>query len=204
MRGIAILCGLLVLFASLAPQDARADDIGVRVARLDSTDEGLVLNAEFDFDLNPRLAEAVASGVPLYFVIEFELMRPRWYWFDEKTVSKRMQLRLSYHAISRQYRVASGPLHQNFSTLADALSVMQRVRRWVVADNAALVGDSFYEAALRMRLDVALLPKPFQVSALTNRDWTLESPWRRFPYRHGAPQVPVESREIRREAEETR
>ena len=27
------------------------------------------------------------KGVPLYFVLEFELMRPRWYWVDEKVLS---------------------------------------------------------------------------------------------------------------------
>ena len=31
-----------------------------------------------------------------------------------------------------------------------------------------------------MRLDTAQLPKPFQVSALANREWTLASPWKRW------------------------
>src|SRR2546430_10077923 len=44
------------------------------------------------------------NGVPLYFRVDFELKRPRWYWVDEKAASKRLQLRLSYHALSRQYR----------------------------------------------------------------------------------------------------
>jgi hypothetical protein len=29
-----------------------------------------------------------------------------------------------------------------------------------------------------MRLDTSQLPKPFQINALTNRDWTLASDWR--------------------------
>src|SRR2546426_7506592 len=35
--------------------------------------------------------------------------------------------------------------------------------------------DADYEAALRMRLDTTLLPKPFQLSALTSRELHLES-----------------------------
>jgi hypothetical protein len=31
-----------------------------------------------------------------------------------------------------------------------------------------------------MRLDPAQLPKPLQLSALTNRELRLESPWKRF------------------------
>ena len=38
-----------------------------------------------------------------------------------------------------------------------------------------------YQAALRMRLDVTQLPKPFQVNALTSREWNLASDWRRWP-----------------------
>ena len=34
-----------------------------------------------------------------------------------------------------------------------------------------------------MRLDVTQLPKPFQLSALTNREWTLDSDWKKFPFR---------------------
>ncbi|NUM88210.1 MAG: DUF4390 domain-containing protein, partial [Bdellovibrionales bacterium] len=35
-----------------------------------------------------------------------------------------------------------------------------------------------YRAQTRMRLDISQLPKPFQVNALTNRDWNLASDWR--------------------------
>ena len=59
--------------------------------------------------------------------------------------------------------------------------------------------DADYEAALRMRLDTSMLPKPFQLSALTSRELHLESPWTRFTVR--SPQqvpAPVESREPRR------
>ena len=38
-----------------------------------------------------------------------------------------------------------------------------------------------------MRLDVAQLPKAFQINALTSREWTLESEWKKFPFRMEAP-----------------
>ena len=34
--------------------------------------------------------------------------------------------------------------------------------------------------AVRMRLDTAQLPKPFQLNAIASRDWTLESDWHRW------------------------
>jgi hypothetical protein len=180
MRASAILPRIFLALACAVALYAHADDIEVIDARLAASEEGLLLSADFGFEFNARLGEAVANGVPLYFVVEFELTRPRWYWFDENAVSRSTQLRLSYHALSRQYRVSTGPLHQDYSTLDAALDVMRRLRNWQVLERSVTLGGSSYEAAVRMRLDPAQLPKPLQLSAITNRELRLESPWKRF------------------------
>ena len=197
MRRIALLPKLFLLALAIAVgTSAYADEIIVRDANLRATDEGLVLNAQFSFQITPRLAEAVQNGVPLYFELEFELSRPRWYWFDQQTVAKRMQVRLSYHALSRQYRLSTGWLQQSFGNLEEALDVLRRLRNWLVVDRTVTLADATYEAAVRMRLDTTLLPKPFQLSALTNREWNLESQWKRFSFRPPQqPPAPVESRQ---------
>lgn len=198
MRGIAFLRTVLVALALAGAGPARADEIEVSDARLSATEDGISLAADFAFELNPGLVEVVTNGVPLYFVVEFELTRPRWYWFDEKAAAKRLQLRLSYHALSRHYRLSTGVLQQNYPTLQEALNVLRRVRGWTVVERPAGLADADYEAAVRMRLDVTMLPKPFQLSAITNRELTLESSWKRFTFRPvaspSAP-APVESRD---------
>jgi hypothetical protein len=196
MRRIAILTRFIAGLACLAAAPARADDVEVRAATLRAVEDGLVLDADFQFELTPRLADVVANGVPLYFVVEFELGRRRWYWLDENTASKKLQLRLSYHPLSRQYRLSTGLLQQNFASLSDALNVLKRVRGWLVVDRTVSFSNADYEAAVRLRLDTTLLPKPFQLSALTSRDLHLETPWKRFTVR--SPRqlpAPVESRE---------
>ncbi len=199
---------LFLLGTLLAAPAARADEIEVFEARLAQTDDGLALSVDFAFDFNARLEQLVTNGVPLYFIVEFELSQPRWYWFDEKTASKRLQTRLSYHALSRHYRLSTGLLQQNYASLREALAVLRRVRHWQVLDRNTALGEGFlYQAAVRMRLDLALLPKPFQVSALTSREWHLESDWKRFTWRQGqanaipspspasAPPTPAERRD---------
>jgi len=195
MRGIALCIGWL---AVLAASPAWADEIEVRAAELRAVEDGLVLDADFAFDLTPRLSEVVANGVPIYFRVDFELTRRRWYWFDDTAAAKRLHLRLSYHALSRQYRLSTGLLQQSFATLDEALNVLKRIRSWLVVDRTVSFADADYEAAVRMRLDTTLLPKPFQLSALTSRELQLDSPWKRFTVR--APRqlpAPVESREPR-------
>jgi hypothetical protein len=184
-----------VLFLAVAAFRAAANEVEVQAANLEAVEEGLVLNADFAFELNQRLAEMVTSGVPLYFRVEFELTRPRWYWFDEKAVSRQLQLRLSYHALSRHYRLSAGTLQQNFATLGEALNVLQRVRNWLVADRTITFSDADHEAAVRLRLDATMLPRPFQLSALTSRELQLESAWKRFTVRPRQLPAPVESRE---------
>jgi hypothetical protein len=174
---------------------ARGDGIEVRDLALRAAEEGMVLDADFSFELSPRLVDMVANGVPLYFSVDFELTRQRWYWFDENTASRRLQLGLSYHALTRQYRLATGPLQQTYATLEEALQGLMRVRNWLVLDRTVSFADTDYQAAVRMRLEVTLLPKPFQLSALTSPDLQLESPWKRFTLR--SPRhlpAPVESR----------
>lgn len=198
MPGVAVHRIVLALLVCAFALGARADEIEVREASLALVEDGLALTADFAFDINPRLAEAVANGVPLYFVVEFEMVRTRWWWFEEKTAARRLQLRLSYHALSRQYRLSTGLLQQNFGSLAEALAVLRRVRNWIVLERTAALAEGTYEAAVRMRLDTTLLPKPFQLSALTSRELNLESAWKRFSFRYTGPApAPVESREAR-------
>ena len=84
---------------------------------------------------------------------------------------------LSYHALTRQYRLSSGALHQSFATLDDALRVLSRVRHWQVIEKGDVDTDSSYQAGVRMRLDPSQMPKPFQVNALSNRIWNQSSEW---------------------------
>ena len=165
---------------ALATAAAVAEEIQVGAARLVASEEGIVLDADFELDLTPRLEDALTNGVPLYFVFEFECTRPRWYWFDEKIGTATLTARLSFHALTRTYRLSTGTLHQSFATLDEALRALGRVREWLVLPRDALRPDTTYNAYVRMRLDTAQLPKPFQVSALANREWVLASPWRRW------------------------
>ena len=183
---LRLLISLLLALALGWTAPASASNIEISHISLEGNDEGYALDADFQIELNPRLEDAIDKGVPLYFEVEFELTRKRWYWFDD-SISRQLMLRLSYHALTRQYRISSGALYQSLSTLTDALRVLSRVRSWQVLDSGQVSAGTDYQAALRMRLDVNQLPKPFQVNALTSREWNLASDWRRWPFKIRAP-----------------
>src|ERR1700674_5958827 len=101
---------------------ALAQPIQVNNAGLEIAETRYFLNADFQLDLTVPLLEALNNGVSLGFLVEVQLTRPRWYWFDQKTASEKLELRLSYLPLAQQYRLSSGTLHQSFPTLAEALA----------------------------------------------------------------------------------
>jgi hypothetical protein len=167
-------------FAALVPATAFAEGITVQSAVIEPDEDGYQLQAEFDIQFSSRLEEAVNRGVPLYFIVEFELARPRWYWFDDKPVQMSQTYKISYTPLLRQYRLSMGNVYQNFTRFEEVTRVLSRLRGWHVADKGAIKKDQIYQAGLRMRLDTAQLPKPFQLNAIASRDWTLASEWHRW------------------------
>ena len=176
MRGA--LLALWLAAAAVLP--AHAQGIEVKNASVVIADDAYVLDASFDIGLTPALQEVLSKGVPLYFVLDFELIRPRWYWFNDRVVHLQQGYRLAYNALTRQYRLGVGNLHQNFTSLAEALEVMSRVRRRQEIEPGTLARNTTYLAALRFRLDTSQLPKPFQLTALGARDWYVGSDWYRW------------------------
>jgi len=168
---------VLLLFAIVG----RAENIEVKAAAVTLREEGYSLDADFEITLTPTLEDILAKGVPLNFLVELEVIRPRWYWLNEKVVTLSQQYKLSYNPLTRQYRISIGTFYQNFSTLVDAVRFMGRLRNAPVTDKNGLSPGQSYAAAIRMRLDVSQLPKPFQITALGSRDWNLSSDWFRFP-----------------------
>ena len=164
----SIKAGLLALLL-LTAVVAQAGGIEPKRAALTPGEDGYTLSAEFTLDLGNRLEDAVARGVPLYFNLEFVLERSRKYWVNEHVASRSLSYRLSYSSLTRQYRLSTGHLHQNFGSLQEALRVVGRIAALPVVDKDAIKAGESYEAAVRLALDRSQLPKPFQVDAITDR-----------------------------------
>ena len=74
-----------------------------------------------------------------------------------------------------------------FEIAVDPQNWLESLGRQPLADSKLktldqLVKGTRYEAAVRMRLDVNALPKPFQVSALASREWSMQSEWYRWSF----------------------
>ncbi|WP_432723725.1 DUF4390 domain-containing protein [Jeongeupia wiesaeckerbachi] len=178
-----VLNAVLALLLWLAASIAFGDGIRAQSAGASYASNRVELSARFAVTLNPTLENALANGVSLPFVYEFQLTRPRGYalyrqvadWFSP---TAELGYRLSYHAISRQYRLHLGSFYRSFTTLDEALSALGVVRGWSVLAGTSIADDkSDFAGKVRLRLDLSQMPKPFQLSTLGQNDWKLESPW---------------------------
>lgn len=148
-------------------------------------DDGLFLTASVVYEPAAAVADAVARSVPLYFVAQAEVMRSRWYWADKRVASASRTYRLAYQPLTRRWRVSvasgAGPaanlqyaLHQNHDSLKQALAAVTRLYGWKVADAEALADGGEQYLSFQFKLDMALLPRPFQLGMNAQSDWNID------------------------------
>jgi hypothetical protein len=195
-----------VLLAWLFAATAQAEGIFVNKVEIRTVEDGYQLTASFDINLNFVVKQALSRGIPIYFVGEFSLTHARWNWLDsaqqavlrnlprsfvgespltrwswldEEIFNGEQTVKLSYSILTERYRISRGALFQNFASLEEALTMLTRQSSTVIP-SALMKKDGNYMAAVRLRLDIAQLPKPLQVNALTDNDWSLDSNWHRW------------------------
>jgi hypothetical protein len=151
---------------------------------LERGDDGVYLSATLDFALSPSLEDALSRGMPLTFVMQAEVMRERWYWYDKKVSGVDRYFRLTYQPLSRRWRlhVSSTPIQSiglgvtlgnSYDSLADAMAVVQKINRWKVADTQVLQKDVKQRLDLRFRLDLSQLPQALQFGNQASSDWNV-------------------------------
>jgi hypothetical protein len=177
-RFVAAMLAVFMLAA------ARADTAEVTMLRFDRGDEGLLLSANVSFELPPVIDDALAKGLPMYFVAEAVLLRDRWYWTDKHIATATRHMRLSYQPLTRRWRLVTSnapigssglALGQNFDSRDEALAAIQRISHWKIADAAEIDPESRYNVDFHFRLDVSQLPRPIQIGAVGHSDWSISA-----------------------------
>jgi hypothetical protein len=179
---LLLLCWACLWCATASRAQDSSAEVAVAVQR--STD-GLFITARLPLELGPAVEEALFKAVPVYFVYQADVYEPRWYWTDKRIASATRTLRLAYQPLTRRWRLsaANGPggannqqyaLHQNFESLSEAVAALGRLARWRIADANRLEEGERYSVAFRFRLDLSLLPRPFQIGMANQPDWNID------------------------------
>lgn len=174
-----------VLALCLPPLAARAQGHGeVASLEVEHTAAGVFLTAALRLELPALVEDALDKGISMHFVAQAEVVRQRWYWSDKTVASATRYLRLSYQPLTRRWRLAQsaepfGPtglgmaLGQSFDDLDEALSAMQRIARWKIADGGAAGEGGGEVVNFQFRLDMSQLPRPLQIGAVGRSGWSM-------------------------------
>ena len=173
------VCTALVLFS----QTGRAAELSQ--LSIERAEDGVFMSAIVRFELPPAVEDALTKGIAMFFVAEVDVYQNRWYWTDRRVASATRTIRLAFQPLTRRWRVniVSGlvsssaglraTLNQNYDSLPEAMSAVQRLSRWRIADNAEIEGDVPYRMEFTFNLDLSQLPRPFQIGVVGQRDWTI-------------------------------
>jgi len=173
----------LLLAVSL---NAAGEGISATRAEAKLTHAGqLSVSSRFRIDLPDQLKEALKQGVPLHFNLSWQLSAPSMssykFKFDQLLNNdSTIQYKLSFHPLTNRYRVTVGTFSTEYDTLETALRAVGAVANWKVLSKGALsdVAAKDTKAEIRLLLTTAKLPKPFQINALTSKNWHLDSGWK--------------------------
>lgn len=168
-----IVFAFLMLMLSVAW--AGASVLNIKMADLVLIEDTYQLNADLDIAFSEQIEDALSKGVALNFLVEFQVVSPRKYWFDDEIVTATDTITLSYHALSRQYLLQHNQHQQSFSSLQEAKTQFAKIRDWKVLDKSMLNKEDTYRATLLIRLDQSKLPKPLQVDAISSESWHMTS-----------------------------
>ena len=166
---LAAAC-LVSLLGFSAPTAAQGVELPTIVAK--RQEGGVVLDFVANLTLSKAVEDALRRGVPVYFVAEATVKKPRWYWRDERVAHVARSWRLSFQPLTSAWRVSLGAFSQTYPSLEEALTTVTRIARWRVADSGIDATDKYY-VDFQFYLDASQLPRPMQLDLGAQSDWHL-------------------------------
>jgi len=166
---LAVVC--FVALAGFAPQ-ARAQGVELPSIAAKRQDGGVVLDFVANLTISKAVEDALRRGVPVYFVAEATVKKPRWYWRDDRVARISRSWRLSYQPLTSAWRVSLGAFSQSYPSLEEALTTVTRIARWRIADSGIEPGDKYY-VDFQFYLDSSQLPPPMRLDLNAQSEWKL-------------------------------
>lgn len=152
-------------------------NIDISSASIDFDGSTGLLRADVEIVLPPEVRNGLNSGVPLEFIVELRLLRPRG-WLPAATLAKfQRRYSLIYYELTRHYRVRAldTDVSRNYRSLSPALDALGELRDVMIPISKELNMDLQLtsQASLGIKLDTTALPLPLQ--PVFSSTWRLSS-----------------------------
>ncbi len=169
--GLSLAMSLLATSLVLAANSS----LMIRSANLITFENDVLLNADAEINFSTEMEKAILKGFTLNFLVEFQLVSPRKYWFDDEIATTVQQISLSYHALTRQYIVVRNEQQRNYASLDEAIEDLSIIQDLKVFEKTDLEKGEAYKAILLMRLDHKKLPQTSELEGAASNVWKMTS-----------------------------
>ena len=167
-------------------QFTQAPSVQVGDLSVERQDDAYYLSTTLGFELPTPVEDALSKGVALYFLSQAETFKERWYWYEKSVALQERHYRLSYHPLSRQWRLLSSskPIPNSglgvtlgvaYDDLQSALFAVKRLSNWRIANAADIESGAKYHVDFRFKLDLTQFPRPLQIGTLGDNEWNLSA-----------------------------
>lgn len=178
-RRLLLIVMTSALMAAMAGQaSAESDgDIVIRSAGIRTELNSWLLDARADIQLTPAMQAGLDSGVPLTFIVDFDLRESRPYWADAPILGFKRRYQLIYYELTRHYRVqaVNRGASRNYRSLMSALDGLGSLTSLSIGRPTIMslgTPQSDLLARLSIRFDGKALPLPLQ--PLFGSTWRLD------------------------------
>ncbi len=172
-----VAMGMLSMPCSFSWAQATVGEGQIQVlsAQLRDYAQGWHLSAEVDISLSREIRQGLESGVPLHFIVEFRIKKPRPLWPDKTLLAVRHRYSLIYYELTRHYRLQllSTKESRNYRSLLSALDDLGNIQGLFIDRPSEFEYTEPLNGHMNVRLDDKALPLPLQ--PLFSSTWRLSS-----------------------------
>jgi hypothetical protein len=160
-----------------------ADDFRVTQVQTRLVDGAYTLDALIDYHFSPEALEALANGVPLTILMQFQVRRSdAWIW-DSSVTDLQLRYALRHRPLSETYEVyrLPGTAGRTFVTREAAIAALGEIKGLDLVEQRRLAPGKPYEVHLKVSLEIEALPLPLRPTAYLSGAWKLASSWTKWP-----------------------
>ncbi len=173
----------LALAALLLAWTTLVGDFRVTQVQTRLVDGTYTLDAMVDYGFSPEALEALANGVPLTILMQFQVRRAdAWIWASSVT-DLQLRYAIRHKPLSETYEVyrLPGTTGRTFVTREAAIAALGEIKGLQLVDQSRLEPEVAYEVQFKVSLDIEALPLPLRPTAYLNGAWKLAIRWTKWP-----------------------
>lgn len=165
------------MIAISSPTIASEGLFEIRSAQTYLENDRYFLNANVNYELSEESIRALQSGIALTIIFQLEVIKERWYLWNEKIATATYSAIVRFHPLSNQYVVSHVEKDKSyvFANLTELLSILGMVRSIPLLEKSQLNNDHSYQVRLSTYLDIEALPPSLRTIAYFSKEWKMFS-----------------------------